>query len=131
MPEEEGDPDRSNLLATVPPTSPQPTPRSCAWPAPCREGARRLLTPAHSSILLLAPAEKERDASLNAILDRVVGLGWEKGWTPKLSQRCAEGEAAAAAARGWAQRALVPAAALPVQCPPGAAPGPACRAFRE
>lgn len=31
--------------------------------------------------------EKEHDASLNAILDRVVGLGWEKGWTPKLSQR--------------------------------------------
>lgn len=36
----------------------------------------------------LPPAEKEHDATLNAILDRVVGLGWEKGWTPKLSQRC-------------------------------------------
>ncbi|KAL4422425.1 hypothetical protein ABPG75_008622 [Micractinium tetrahymenae] len=31
--------------------------------------------------------EKERDGALMAILDRVVGLGWEKGWTPKLSQR--------------------------------------------
>lgn len=34
-------------------------------------------------------AEKEKDAALNAILDRVVGLGWEKGWTPKLSSRWA------------------------------------------
>lgn len=34
-----------------------------------------------------AAAEKERDAPLMAILDRVVGLGWDKGWTPKLSQR--------------------------------------------
>jgi hypothetical protein len=32
-------------------------------------------------------AEKERDGALLAILDRVVGLGWDKGWTPKLSQR--------------------------------------------
>lgn len=35
------------------------------------------------------PAEKEKDAALGAILDRVVGLGWERGWTPKLSARCA------------------------------------------
>ena len=34
-----------------------------------------------------AATEKEQDAALGAILDRVVGLGWERGWTPKLSAR--------------------------------------------
>jgi hypothetical protein len=33
------------------------------------------------------PAEKEKDAPLNAILDHVVGLGTEQGWTQKLANR--------------------------------------------
>lgn len=47
---------------------------------------------------IFTQAEKEKDAALSAILDRVVGLGWEKGWTPKLSDR----QAAAGAIQGHA-----------------------------
>mgnify|MGYP001810743881 CR=1 FL=1 len=55
-------------------------------PAPLRPAAPTAAVK-RRPLRLPCAAEKERDASLMAILDRVVGLGWEKGWTPKLSQR--------------------------------------------
>ena len=45
-------------------------------------------------------AEKERDGAVSAILDRVVGLGWEKGWTPKLQRRLQVGWGGMGGSRG-------------------------------